>query len=425
VHFSISGAHPNATNRGLGALSIGSIEAILSAVPSARISFLDFEENPTCFDFHFKGKNHSVEYIDLRYNLNVLLRNNVFVLCIIALIYRCLPIKFVKRILRSRFPTIERIMSVDHVLSIAGGDSFAEIYNSWVLLYVSMPQILCILLGKKLIQLPQTYGPYRTWLGKKLVHFILKNSEAVYSRDRDGIAYLRELFGNDPLLARTHFSYDMGFILQPEKPQCPEMENLVELKQTGTFFAGFNVSGLLYKKRFTGKNEFGLKIDYKEMVDAIVNEMVCSMKYTVVLVPHVFGNGYENDGEAAIAIYNELSRAYGKKIQYIDREFSCKEIKFIIGLCDFFCGSRMHACIGALSQNVPTVPLAYSKKFVGVMKTLDLDWIVADLTVMTSVAEIIDKIRDVHGKRVTVCEHLRQRMPAVKTAIQGIFKETV
>lgn len=421
MHFSISGAHPNATNRGLGALSIGSIEAILSAVPSARISFLDFEENPTCFDFHFKGKNHSVEYIDLRYNLNVFLRNNVFVLCVIALIYRCLPIRFVKRILLSRFPTIERIMSVDHVLSIAGGDSFAEIYNSWVLLYVSMPQILCILLGKKIIQLPQTYGPYRTWLGKKLVHFILKNSDAIYSRDHDCLPYLRELYGNDSLNTRTRFSYDMGFILQPEKPNIIEIERILAQKKEGANFAGLNVSGLLLTKESAGKNEFGISISYKQTIMAIIEELARKSGYSVILVPHVFSKGEESDTAAAAQIFKECRGIYGDKILFIDRDFSCKEIKYIIGLCDFFCGARMHACIGALSQNIPTVSLAYSKKFIGVMGTLDLDWTVADLTKLKSVDDVINKVREVHQKRNFIHDHLQSLMPTIRTTIRNIF----
>ena len=32
---------------------------------------------------------------------------------------------------------------------------------------------------------------------------------------------------------------------------------------------------------------------------------------------------------------------------------------------NFFVGARMHACIAAFSSGVPTVPMAYSRKFTG------------------------------------------------------------
>jgi polysaccharide pyruvyl transferase WcaK-like protein len=37
---------------------------------------------------------------------------------------------------------------------------------------------------------------------------------------------------------------------------------------------------------------------------------------------------------------------------------------------DFFCGSRMHACIAAVSSGVPTVPISYSRKFTGLFESL-------------------------------------------------------
>ena len=47
-------------------------------------------------------------------------------------------------------------------------------------------------------------------------------------------------------------------------------------------------------------------------------------------------------------------------------------MKYLIGQCDFFVGSRMHSCIAAVSQCVPAVSIAYSDKFIGVMATLGL-----------------------------------------------------
>ena len=55
-------------------------------------------------------------------------------------------------------------------------------------------------------------------------------------------------------------------------------------------------------------------------------------------------------------------------------------IKGVIGLCDFFIGSRMHACIAALSQGIPTVAVAYSPKFKGVFDSIGTGDMVIDAT---------------------------------------------
>jgi polysaccharide pyruvyl transferase WcaK-like protein len=41
----------------------------------------------------------------------------------------------------------------------------------------------------------------------------------------------------------------------------------------------------------------------------------------------------------------------------------------VIGQTDWFCGTRMHSCIAALSQGVPTAGIAYSDKALGVFET--------------------------------------------------------
>ena len=49
------------------------------------------------------------------------------------------------------------------------------------------------------------------------------------------------------------------------------------------------------------------------------------------------------------------------------------EAKNYIARMDFFCGSRMHACIAAFSSEVPVFPIAYSRKFIGVFGSLGYD----------------------------------------------------
>jgi polysaccharide pyruvyl transferase WcaK-like protein len=72
---------------------------------------------------------------------------------------------------------------------------------------------------------------------------------------------------------------------------------------------------------------------------------------------------------------------------------------YISGM-DFFCGSRMHACIAAVSSGVPTVPISYSRKFTGLFESLGYP-LVADCKA-ESEEQILEKIRSGFQRRETL-----------------------
>src|SRR5260370_12066707 len=107
---------------------------------------------------------------------------------------------------------------MDVFASIAGGDSFSDIYGMERLLYVSLPQILALLLGKRLILLPQTIGPFRGGFAKTVARYILNRAERVYSRDDRGLEELKALVGRGPPPTKFCVCYDCALFLHPILP---------------------------------------------------------------------------------------------------------------------------------------------------------------------------------------------------------------
>ena len=66
------------------------------------------------------------------------------------------------------------------------------------------------------------------------------------------------------------------------------------------------------------------------------------------------------------------------RIHLVTTEYNQYEIKAVIGTTDFFIGSRMHACIAAISQGIPTMAVAYSRKFKGVFESIGFGEMVID-----------------------------------------------
>jgi polysaccharide pyruvyl transferase WcaK-like protein len=82
----------------------------------------------------------------------------------------------------------------------------------------------------------------------------------------------------------------------------------------------------------------------------------------------------------------------------------------------------MHACIAALSQNVPTISIAYSRKFAGVMQTIGVENLVADPRKLEK-DEIIGIIDDAFEQRASLRGHLETTMPRVKETVLNLFAE--
>ena len=97
------------------------------------------------------------------------------------------------------------------------------------------------------------------------------------------------------------------------------------------------------------------------------------------------------------------------------------EIKGIIGLCDFFIGSRMHACIAALSQGIPTVGVAYSKKFGGVFESVGVaDWFIDAREADQD--EATEKVMRLFGEREAVRTTLADSVGAAQAALRDAFE---
>ena len=143
-------------------------------------------------------------------------------------------------------------------------------------------------------------------------------------------------------------------------------------------------------------------------------------------MPHVFGQGINAESDAAVCekLYHELRGKYPGRLGLVQGEYNQNEIKYIIGLCDFFIGARMHACIAALSQGIPAVGVAYSKKFQGVFETVGVGNLIADLRNM-DVTEILHAVSSAFENQDRIRDILKKRVPEAQNNVFDIFKNIV
>lgn len=411
------GASLNTGNMGVSALAAGTVTSALSAFPDGRVFLLDYGREPANYVVQGPTGPVGVELVNIRFSKKFFLRNNIARLLAVAFFVGLLPHRKWRRFLLERNPYLKRILDADVVASIAGGDSFSDIYGFSRLLYVALPQLLVLELGKSLVLLPQTLGPFRSIWAKLIARHILRKASVVYSRDLTSLQETEKLLGRQK--GKSRFSHDMAFVLEPVKPEAAKLEGLPS-RDGAAPLVGINISGLLLMGGYSRDNMFGLKPDYARLLREVIEYFVQEHGANVLLVPHVFGEGSESDSVACAALYDELRSRCGGRLYLLPGTFNQHEIKYVVGQCDFFIGSRMHACIAAVSQSVPAVCLAYSRKFIGVMESIGCAELVVDLCKSDNEAAL-GVIRHVFATRSRVRDVLHERIPKAREAVLNLF----
>ena len=365
-----------------------------------------------------RGHRVSIPVVAMRFSKKLYLPNNIVVLLALALLLRFLPSLRMRKWVVAHNKCLLQICSTDLIAAISGGDSFSDIYGLERFFYVSLPLILAIILRKRLVLLPQTLGPFSGKLPRWIAQWILRRAQRVYSRDYQGIVDLKVLLGTDYDLNKHALCYDVGFVVEPRKPAGSEIVGIMSSTTRNPALVGFNISGLLLAGGYTRNNMFGLRADYKRLTYRIIDHLIHKKQANVLLVPHVFGteSGSESDVLACEQVFAELSPQYGGRLGIVRGELDQCEIKYVIGRCDFFVGSRMHACIAALSQGIPAVTIAYSGKFMGVLDTIGVPSLVADARKLNE-DQIVDIISAAFDDRDAVATYLSKKIPSVKKII--------
>lgn len=413
VTVCVLGAALNTGNMGVSALASGTVTAATRCFPGGRVFLLDYGREPESYMVQTPDGPAQVDLVNIRFSKKFWLRNNIARLLLTAMLARLIPRAWRVKLL-AKNPSLKAILEADIVASLAGGDSFSDIYGMGRLLYVALPQVLVLQLGKPLVMLPQTLGPFKGRMARALAGYLMRRSQVVYSRDQASLSEARPLMNGQA--TKLRFSHDMAFVMQAVSPAV----NPLPPRRADRPLVGINVSGLLLMGGYTRNNMFGLKSDYDNLLREIVRRLIKEHGVDVVLVPHVFGDDAESDTQACAKLHRELAIDFPGRIHVVNGRFNQHEIKYVIGQCDFFMGARMHACIAALSQCVPAVCMAYSRKFAGVMTSIGCAELVVDLCRQEQ-AEVVGRIELLFQERDRVRAALQEQIPAARTNVLALF----
>ena len=318
-----------------------------------------------------------------------------------------------------RNPIVKDVRRADAVLDVSGGDSFTDLYGLSRFNDVTAPKKLALSLGTPLILLPQTYGPFSRGRNEQTARNLIAGSSLAYARDRRSYENLQGILGHrfDP--KRHRQGVDLAFGLRPRQPTVMEPALQHALERPGLRpLVGLNISGLLTNQSEAASQRFSLVSDYRELIINLIVQLLQTTDAHILLVPHVHAptGHYESDLDACLALTRQLPQSCraeaNERLTIVQSPYDASELKWIISRTDWFCGTRMHSTIAALSTGVACCALAYSLKTEGVFESCGVGNATCDLRQLSTEAAL-ELVLSTWHHRQQLSDTLAKQLPNV------------
>jgi len=222
------------------------------------------------------------------------------------------------------------------------------------------------------VEFASSPGPFESFIKRRIAKFLFNRLTVLSNREPISKDILVELGVTKPPIISACCP---AFHLEPcSKEWAIKLLSNENINIDSRYLVGICIAGPNMKNIYKAKEDELLP--YVPMLKFLLEEI----KATVILIPHVYRtNPYTGehihgpDHVIAQQLYKVVEgEKYDKKLKVIEGIFTPSEAKGIFGQLDLFISGRLHAAIGALSQGIPTVMLAYGHKHYGVAELLGI-----------------------------------------------------
>lgn len=416
THLCLFGAPLDTGNLGVSALGLSTLMAIAQRDPHAHVTLFDdgwgqrgatlppAKPHDPAFAYHLLGA---------RYSHRVYRPESIWNMRLAAFLGH------------DKHPALAALHAANAVLDIAGGDSFTDLNGAKRFHAVTSFQQLALQVGTPLILLPQTYGPFLHAHSRRVAAGIVTRAAMAWARDLPSFQALRELLGKrfDPKIHKA--GIDVAFQLPADHPRSALPATIEHwLRDRPRPVIGVNISGLIFHDPVAAAKQYHLLADYRQVVLTFLRLLLQKTDFKIVLIPHVLTppGHHESDSQANVLVQSELALESQQRLAVLPPMYNPCETKWIISHLDWFCGTRMHANIAALSSGVPAAAIAYSPKAAGIFEACDqLDY-VADPRSLSTPA-MLERLFHSFTQRAIAKARLAAALPAIRTLASTQFDQ--
>lgn len=327
-------------------------------------------------------------------------------------------------------------MGLDHYSDNGGGNTVCE---------HSKEILLASLLNKPIALFSQSPGPFEKGLSSIFAKKVLFKANIILAREPVSFALLKGM----GLENNVKMTADPAFILDPisSKRSLEIIEKEIgKIREDGVCgCVGFVISGYNTSSIFSKKSNLFYFIQYiysallfvlpetlvnpyiriskgifaasdfkkssscmREIVQ-IIDYMTEVLNLEVILIAHARG-GNMIDDITDLEKY-QTSAKNPSRVKLIRNDYGPDEIKGIISHLDLLISTKMHACIAGLSMGIPTIAIAWSHKYFGIMDSFGLDEYVSN---SLDPELVIPRIQSAWNNRDGIRNRLLERILEIK-----------
>ncbi|TNE42341.1 MAG: hypothetical protein EP348_00240 [Alphaproteobacteria bacterium] len=408
------GAAPDTSNMGVSALFSSVVESLSRLMPTARFSVFDNGVGKRQVLHRFTdAKSIEIDQIGVRAGFRYYMPENITTITMAS----CLG-SYGAHI----NSVIRELDRCDVILDISGGDSFSDIYGVKRFLSVVRPKLITLRREVPLILLPQTYGPYASPKLRSLAVRAVRGADMAWARDPHSFDILKEMLGESFDESRHRSGVDFAFALGMRAAQghLDRALNATLLREGGNKpVIGLNVSGLIYNDPSAARSQYGFKADYREIVHGFCDWILENTDASLVLIPHVMSTSdhVESDSAAGERAAERIDEKFRDRVHTCPNTLDQNQTKWLISQMDWFCGTRMHSTIAALSSGVAASSVAYSDKTKGVFETCGQGREVFDPRILDT-GEVIEKLVQSFLRRDEIKSSLAGFLPQITNRVE-------
>lgn len=262
--------------------------------------------------------------------------------------------------------TLREFRETDVVFVKGGGfihayGEMAAPYQMWYFLFYLR---LAHQLGKKVIVLPNSFGPFEGLAVKNQIKEVLSKTAKVYARERKSSEQLGKLLGQT-----IEVMPDLGFYLKSNSDK--KLSDIIppHLFEKGHLKVGFTVRPW----RFPGSDKSKILYQkYLESVSSLVEAVTHQGDLAIFFNQSVGPNTHEDD---RIAIAEMMQRFNNNpSVIWVDENFKCDELQALYGELDLMVGTRFHSVIFSMNSEIPSLAIGYGgNKASGIMGDFELN----------------------------------------------------
>lgn len=147
-----------------------------------------------------------------------------------------------------------------------------------------------------------------------------------------------------------------------------------------------------------------------EGVGGLIEHIIGSSNYEILLIPHVNAGSYLNDIDAEKKLYQKYNAT--NRVHLV-QEMRADRIKCLISKCRIVVTLRTHASIAAYSSFVPVLVLGYSIKSQGIAKDIFGEYEPYIVNIMSNnfLEEIVTKYDELEKNYSRIRNYLKVRIP--------------